>query len=160
MATTIPIANQTNLPMILEGIYGLKITHKSRWLELKLVKIIDWSVLLLVGIFVFGFIATEYKTFGMKEPIFEMSAELQEFFKFLIWPIIALLVIDLAIKYRQTKDPKKFVKKYWIDIVMLILIPIFSAFKLLKLGVSIIKKLKTAKMGTKIIHKTKKMSKK
>ena len=127
---------------------------------MKIGKIIDWTVLVLVGIFVFGFIATEHKTFGMQEPIFELSAELKEFFKFLIWPIIALLVFDLAIKYKETKDPKKFVKKYWIDIVMLILIPVFSVFKFLKLGVSIIKKLKTAKMGTKIIHKTKKMSKK
>ncbi len=44
--------------------------------------------------------------------------------------------------------------------MMLILIPIFSAFKFFKLGLNIVKKLKTVKMGLKILHKTKKVSQK
>ena len=82
------------------------------------------------------------------------------FFDILIWPIVVLLTFDLVLKYRKTNDPKKFVKKYWIDIAMLTMIPIFSSFKFFKLGLSVVKKLKAAKMGAKVIHKTKKISEK
>lgn len=122
-------------------------------------KILDLTILFLVGIFLVGLGINEYETFGLEEPVFDFSSEVKIFFEYLIWPIIALLVLDLALKYREIKDPKKFVKKYWIDIVMLALIPIFSAFKFFKLGLSLVKKLKTAKMGAKIIHKTKKVTK-
>lgn len=103
-----------------------------------------------------GIVSFEYSTIGLSEPILSLPYESKQFFDFLIWPLIILLVFDLYFKYNKVRDPKKFVKKYWIDIVMLTLIPIFSAFKFLKIGISIIKKLKTVKMGTKVAHKTKK----
>ncbi len=43
---------------------------------------------------------------------------------------------------------------------MLIIIQILSAFKFLNLEWIIVEKLKTAKMGVKIAHKTKKLSRK
>ena len=104
-----------------------------------------------------GLGVTEYKTLGLQEPIFETSDEWKLFFNFLTWKIIGLLVLDIGLKYNKTRDPKKFLKKYWIDIAMLALIPVFSAFKFLKIGISLFKKLKTAKMGIKGIYKTKKM---
>jgi len=66
----------------------------------------------------------------------------------------------LALKYRKEKNPQKFVKKYWIDIIMLVLIPVFSIFKFFKVGLSLTKQLKTLKMGAKALHKTKKITKK
>jgi hypothetical protein len=125
---------------------------------LNIYKIFDLAILVLVGLFLLGLGVTEYKTFGLEQPIFESSKEWKSFFEFLIWPIIGLLVIDLGVKYKKTNDPKKFVKKYWIDIIMLVLIPAFSIFKFFKLGIGIAKKLKTVKMGVKAVHKTKKVT--
>ena len=107
-----------------------------------------------------GLSVTEYKIFGLQEPPVEISKEWKSFFEFSIWPIIGLLILDITLKFKKTRNPKKFLKKYWIDIAMLALIPVFSTLKFLKLGLSLIKKLKTAKMGVKAIHKTKKIIRK
>ena len=125
-----------------------------------LYKILDFAIIVIGLMFFVGVISFEYTTLGLSEPILSLPYESKQLFNFLIWPLIILLVFDLILKYYRVKDPKKFVKKYWMDIIMLALIPIFSAFKFLKIGVSIIKKLKTVKMGTKVAHKTKKMVKK
>ena len=123
-------------------------------------KILDLTILILVSIFFIGMLGSDFPTLGIDKPILSISDEWKTFMDSLIYPIIILLIIDLVLKYRKTNDRKKFVKKYWIDIIMLILIPIFSIFKFLNLGLGIVKKLKTAKMGVKIAHKTKKMSQK
>ena len=123
-------------------------------------KILDLIILTLTSLFFIGLLAFEYHSFGLKNPILPIPDEFKEFFEFLIWPILTLLALDLILKYRKTKNLKKFVKKHWIDILMLVLIPIFSIFKFLKIGLSVIKQLKTVKMGVKIFHKTKKISQK
>ena len=123
-------------------------------------KILDLVILILVTLFLVGLLGHKSDELGLREPIIPISDDLIFFFDILIWPIIILLVFDLALKYRKTNDPKKFVKKYWIDITMLALIPIFSSFKFFKLGLSVVKKLKAVKMGVKVIHKTKKISEK
>lgn len=127
---------------------------------MKIFKILDLMILVLVTLFFVGMLSFEYNTLGLQQPIVSIPVEWKYLFDVLIWPIITLLILDLSLKYRKTNDPKKFVKKYWIDIAMLILIPVFSAFKFFKLGLSIVKKLKAAKIGAKIIHKTKKVSQK
>ncbi|TAK23207.1 MAG: hypothetical protein EPO37_02695 [Nitrosarchaeum sp.] len=121
-------------------------------------KVLDLIILVLTSLFFIGLLAFEYPSLGLETPILSISDEFKEFFEFLIWPILALLTLDLIIKYRKIKNTKKFVKKHWIDILMLALIPIFSIFKFLKIGLSVIKQLKTIKMGAKIFHKTKKIS--
>jgi hypothetical protein len=121
-------------------------------------KILDLIILALTSLFFIGLLAFEYHSFGLENPILPIPDEFKEFFEFLIWPILTLLTFDLILKYRKIKNLKKFVKKYWIDILMLMLIPIFSIFKFLKIGLSVIKQLKTIKMGAKIFHKTKKIS--
>ncbi len=121
-------------------------------------KVLDLIILVLVSLFFIGLLAFEYHSLGLENPLLSIPNEFEEFFEFLIWPIIVLLTLDLIIKYRTIKNPKKFVKKYWIDIIMLILIPVFSIFKFFKIGLSMIKQLKTIKMGAKIFHKTKKIS--
>ena len=123
-------------------------------------KILDLIILTLTSLFFIGLLAFEYHSFGLKNPILPIPDEFKEFFEFLIWPILTLLALDLILKYRKIKNLKKFVKKHWIDILMLVLIPIFSIFKFLKIGLSVIKQLKTVKMGAKIFHKTKKISQK
>ena len=123
-------------------------------------KLLDFSILVIVAIFFVGVLAFDYSIFGLSEPLIFIPFEWKFFFDVLIWPLVSLLFIDLTLKYKKTKSPKKFIKKYWVDIMMLILIPVFSAFKSLKIGIKIVKQLKTAKMGAKMAHKSKKMSKK
>ena len=123
-------------------------------------KILDLTILVSVSIFFVGMLDSNFSTLGIDQPIISIPVEWKHFFDFLIYPIIVLLVIDLVLKYRKTNDRKKFVKKHWIDIIMLILIPIFSAFKFLNLGLNVVKKIKTVKMSVKIVHKTKKVSQK
>jgi len=117
-------------------------------------KILDLTILAFVVVFFVGVLAFEYDVFGLHQPIIHISVEWKQFFDVLIYPIVVLLVADLILKYRKINEPKQFVKKYWMDIVMLALIPVFSIFKILKISLSMIKKLKTLKMGTKLIHKT------
>ena len=123
-------------------------------------KILDLTILAIATTFFIGILAFDYSIFGLSEPLILIPYEWKFFFDIMIWLLVFLLIIDLTLKYKKTKNPKKFIKKYWIDILMLILIPIFSVFKSLKIGLSIVKQLKTAKMGAKIAHKTKKISKK
>ena len=111
--------------------------------------------MIVVLLFFIDILAFKYDVIDLAEPQLDLPEELEPYFDFLIWPLAVLLVSDLVIKYRKVNDPKKFVKKYWIDIVMLALIPIFSALKFLKVGVSLVKKIKALKMGTKVTHKTK-----
>lgn len=73
--------------------------------------------------------------------------------------LVLFFIIDLFLKYRKSKNWKVFLKKNWFDIITLALIPIFSTVKMLKIMVSLIKKLKILKMFTKIIYKSKKLTK-
>ena len=123
-------------------------------------KILDFIILAIVMVFFVGILSFEYSILGLQNPVIPISSEWKPFFDILIYPIVALLGVDLTLKYRKEKNPKKFVKKYWIDIIMLVLIPVFSIFKFFKVGLSITKQLKTLKMGTKALHKTKKIAKK
>ena len=123
-------------------------------------KFLDLIILVIVMVFFVGILSFEYSIFGLQNPVIPISSEWKPFFDILIYPIVALLAVDLTLKYRKEKNPKKFVKKYWIDIIMLVLIPVFSIFKFFKVGLSITKQLKTLKMGTKALHKTKKVTKK
>ena len=40
-----------------------------------------------------------------------------DFFNFLDWSIITLLILDLLFKFKKTSNTKKFIKKYWLEIL-------------------------------------------
>ena len=126
---------------------------------MKIYRILDLIILLLVCLFVVGMLGSSFPRLTPDVPVLSISEEIQTLFELLIYPIIVLLIIDLSLKYRETKNPKKFVKKYWIDIFMLCMIPVFSILKFLKIGITLVKHLKSLKMRSKIIHKTKKLQK-
>jgi hypothetical protein len=127
---------------------------------MKTYQILDMIILVLVILFFVGMLGTSFQGLGTDISILFIPDDVQAFLDVLIYPIIALLGIDLVLKYRKTKNPKKFVRKYWIDIFMIVLIPVFSIFKFFKIGLSLTKQLKTLKMGAKALHKSKKFTKK
>ena len=127
---------------------------------MKIYQTLDVIILGLVCLFFVGMLDSSFPGLNLEVHVFPIPEKVKTFFELLIYPIIVLLIIDLSLKYRKTKNLKKFVKKYWIDIFMLGMIPAFSILKFLKIGITLIKHLKTLKMGTKVIHKTKKIAKK
>ena len=124
---------------------------------MKLSTFLDIAVFGIIIVYFVGFLSFEYAQLGISKPLFSIPYDWKILFDVLVIPLTVVLTCDLVLKYKNTKNPKKFVKKYWIDLVMLVMIPIFSSFKILKIGLSTIKKLKTMKMATKSAHKTKKI---
>ena len=69
--------------------------------------------------------------------------------------MLVLLSFELFLKYMKVRDWKKFLKKYWLDVAMIILIPVFSGIKIIK-ALKIAKKIKIVKYGFKAADKTQK----
>jgi hypothetical protein len=124
----------------------------------QLARAFDISVMALLVVFFVGYVNLHSELIGM-ERLFPMPGPVEEFWEALSWIIFAALVADLYLKYRKLNDPKKFVKKYWLDVAMLALIPLFAGFKIAKLSVKIVKSMKMTKSGFKVFHSAKKMQK-
>jgi hypothetical protein len=121
-------------------------------------KIFDLSIVAMLVIFFAGYVIIHSNLVGI-ERLFSVSKEIEEFWEAFSWMIFAPLVVDIRLKYRKINDPKLFLKKHWLDIVMLLLIPVFAGFKVAKLSINLVKSLKMTKSGFKVIHSAKKIQK-
>jgi len=81
-------------------------------------KIIPYLVLILLALIVGEF--THYKLIEDNKDIVLMA----DYF------IVAVFIIDLSFKYYRIKDYKKFIKKYWLDIIAVF--PFFLIFRLVE----------------------------
>ncbi|HEX7031896.1 MAG TPA: hypothetical protein VF172_02740 [Nitrososphaera sp.] len=119
-------------------------------------KVLDIVIVSLLMIFLIGVLAFEMTYFGFEGAIIQLPHEAEPYFDFLPWVIFVLLAADIYVKYRKLdNDWKALVRIHWLDIVLAILIPVFMPLKFMKL----VKALKTAKSGGKIVHKIKSMRK-
>jgi uncharacterized membrane protein len=123
-----------------------------------LYKTFDLSIVAMLVIFFAGYISIHSDLVGMARP-FPVSKEIEEFWEVFSWMIFAALVVDVGLKYKKINNPKLFLKKHWLDIVMLSLIPVFAGFKIAKLSINLVKSLKMTKSGFKVIHSAKKIRK-
>ncbi|MDH3489008.1 MAG: hypothetical protein OEL56_01015 [Nitrosopumilus sp.] len=98
---------------------------------------------------------SEYKTLGLETPIIEIPQQLKQINEVVLYVMLGLLSFELLLKYMKIRDWKLFLKKYWFDVTMVILIPVFSGIKILK-ALKIIKKIKVAKYGFKAADKSRK----
>ena len=98
---------------------------------------------------------SEYKTLGLESPIVEIPPQLKQINEIVLYVMLGLLSFELFLKYMKVRDWKIFLKKYWLDVAMVILIPVFSGIKILK-AFKIAKKIKIAKYGFKATDKTQK----
>ena len=73
-------------------------------------QILDFIILVIVMVFFVEVLSFEYSILGLQNSLISISFECKPFFNFLIYPIVALLAVDLALKYRKEKNPRKFVK--------------------------------------------------
>lgn len=120
----------------------------------KLLIVNDLAIFILLILLVIGFLSYDYDVFGLGEPIIQLSKEYKVYFEFIPWFLFLLLSIDLFIKYLYVgRDLKYFLKKYWIDILLTVLIPVLFPLKFIKPSVKIYKSTKFVKSGYKIFQK-------
>jgi hypothetical protein len=114
----------------------------------------DLSIFGLLILFFIGFLAYDYEILAIKEPILQIPNDYRVFFEFLPWILLLLLITDLYLKYQLSEGkPKYFLKKYWTDILLTILLPILFPLKFFKATLKIYKYSKFTKSGFKLIQK-------
>ena len=64
-------------------------------------KILDMVVLALLAIFFIGMLAFGIAYFGFHEAIIAIPHEAEQYFEFLPWAILGLLLADIYVKYRK-----------------------------------------------------------
>ncbi|CAD6517860.1 conserved membrane hypothetical protein [metagenome] len=119
-------------------------------------KVLSFVNFSLIIVFIFGLINIEHYSLGIPEPLFEITDHAVMFFDIVFWIIVGLLALELVIAYLKIRDTNTFVKKYWLEIIMLVLMPVFVGFKILKISLKIIKQIKVGKTVFKLFHKIKK----
>jgi hypothetical protein len=115
-------------------------------------KILDPVVLVLIIIFSIVYFNIHVEQFGFHEKLFSLPVEIEHNWDYVIWIIFSIMVVDIYLKYKQIGSWKVFIKKHWLEVLMLVLIPLFSAFKIIKFSLKLVKTLKMTKSGFKISH--------
>jgi hypothetical protein len=116
---------------------------------------LEYLILFLVIFYFAVLFFSEYKTLGLEYPIIEIPQQLKQINETILYVMLSLLSFELLLKYMKVRDWKVFLKRYWLDVAMVILIPIFSGVKVLK-AIKLAKKAKIAKYGFKAADKTQK----
>ena len=113
----------------------------------------------LILIFFFGLVNIEHLALGMSEPFFKITDQVKVLFDIIFWIIVGLLGLELVVAYLEIRNAKTFVRKYWLELILLVLMPVFMGFKMLKISMKIVKQIKVSKTGFKIFQKLKKSKK-
>ena len=121
----------------------------------RFVLIIEYSILFLVIFYFAVLFFSEHETLGLESPIVKIPSQIQQINGIVLYAMLSLLSFELLLKYMKVRDWRVFLKKYWLDIAMVILIPVFSGIKILK-ALKLTKKAKIAKYGFKAADKTQK----
>lgn len=121
--------------------------------------ILDFVLLGMAFVYFIGFISFHPESLFLKEAPYHIPHAFEIYFEVLLWTFFGLLVLDLYLKYKKLNNRKEFLKKHWHEIVMLVLIPFLTAFKIAKISVNLVKTLKVSKGGFKVFYKAKKASK-
>ena len=121
----------------------------------------DLLIFSLLIIFFIGFIVYDYEIIGIKEPFIHLPMHFKLLFEILPWILFILLIIDLFLKYKLVEGKLNyFLKKYWIDILLTILLPFLFPLKFFKATLKMYKYTKIAKSGFKLAQKYDKLFKK
>lgn len=120
----------------------------------KLLVVNDLAIFVLLIMLVIGFLSFDYDLFGLSEPTIPIPKEYKVYFEFVPWLLFLLLSADLFIKYLYVgRDLSYFLKEYWIDILLTVLIPVLFPLKFIKPSVKIYESTKFVKSGFKIFQK-------
>jgi hypothetical protein len=122
-----------------------------------LARAFDVFVSLLVMFFFAGYLNIHSDIIGLSQDPVPVSKEVEEFWEYFTWIVFGVLALDIYLKYRKIRDLRLFLKKHWLDILMLCLLPLFAGFKVAKMSVKIVKGLKMAKSGFKAAQRARKL---
>ena len=138
--------------------YDIYLNSNQRNLT-KYSKFLDFSILILIIFILVDFLAYDYKFLELTKPVIPIPYEIKQYFEVLPWILFIVLFMDLYIKYLIVcKKWDKFFKKYWLDIVLTLLIPILYPLKLVKASIKSYKLIKTTKYSFKLFQKFKKLN--
>lgn len=124
-----------------------------------LAKSLDFVLLAMAVTYFVGFVSFHPESLLLKEAPYHIPHQYEIYFEILLWVFFGLLVLDLYLKYKKLNNWKLFLRKHWHEIIMVVLIPFLTAFKIVKVSVKLVKMLKASKSGFKIFYKAKKASK-
>lgn len=119
-------------------------------------KALSFVTFSLIVVFIFGLVNIEHSLLGISEPLFVITDQVIIVSDIIFWLIVGLLTLELVIAYLKIRDTKLFVKKHWLEIIMLVLMPVFVGFKILKVSLNIITQIKIGKTVFKLFQKIKK----
>ncbi|MHA7647527.1 hypothetical protein [Nitrosopumilus sp. S4] len=120
---------------------------------------LSFTTFTLILVLFFGLINIEHSALGIPEPLFKITEQVKIFFDVLFWIIVGLLILELLVAYLEIRNTKSFIRKYWLEIILLVFMPVFVGFKVLKISFKILKQIKVSKTGFKIFQKLSKKSK-
>jgi hypothetical protein len=115
------------------------------------------SVLLIV--FFAGYLDIHSELVGLHEQPVPAGKEMEEAWDALAWAVFGVLAFDVYLKYRRAGSLAKFVRKHWLDLAMLALMPLFAGFKIANMSVKLVKGAKMAKSGFKALQGARKIGK-
>ena len=122
-------------------------------------KSLDFVLLALAITYFVGFLSFHPESLLLKDAPYHIPHEYEIHFEILLWIFFGLLVLDLYLKYKKINNWKLFIKKHWLDILLVVLIPFLTAFKIAKISTNLVKSMKASKGGFKVFYKAKKASK-
>jgi hypothetical protein len=119
----------------------------------------DIAVSVLIMIFFIGYLNLHSELIGLDQHPIPVTRDVEEFWDLFSWIVFGALAFDIYLKYRAVRDPKLFLKKHWLDLLMLCLMPLFAGLKVAKFSVKLVKGLKMAKSGFKAAQRAGKIRK-
>ena len=128
-------------------------------LLLALQKAFDWFVSVLVMVFFAGYLNIHSDLIGLESSPIPVTEQAEEFWELLTWVVFAFLAADVYLKFRAAGSARIFLRKHWLDLIMLAMLPLFAGFKIAKVAVKLVKSAKLSKSGFKAFNAAKKMAK-
>lgn len=122
-------------------------------------KVFDIFVSLLVIVFFAGYLNIHSGLLGLEQSPIPVGKQVEELWEWLTWAVFAVLGVDLYLKYRKVRNPKEFARKHWLDMLMIVFLPLFAGFKIAKIAINAVKGAKLAKSGLKAFLGAKKLQK-
>lgn len=118
----------------------------------------DVFLSILLILFFIGYLNIHAEEIGLQGSPLPFSKQVEEFWNVLEWIVFGGIALDVYVKYRKVGEPRIFLRKHWLDLLMLVLWPVFVGLKLAKISVKLVKGLKITKSGYKALKAAKKLT--
>ncbi|WP_182128840.1 hypothetical protein [Nitrosopumilus sp. b3] len=114
-------------------------------------KRLSFIIFTLILVFLFGLVNIEHTSLGIPEPLFPISEETEIVFDIVFWIAVGLFVIELTIAYLEIRNLQIFLRKNWLEIILLSLMFVFGGFELLRISLPTLDQIKISKTSFKLL---------